>query len=310
MEELIHLLGPLHPPVVHFPVVCPILAVLALLAGSSNKKSSFFKEAAAWLWILTFLSGFAGVMTGHLFALHLGMESQFSILPAAGLLQGQLREHVLFGSAAFLLSFLGLGAALGTLRQKPWPQPLQWALGIGLAVLFGMTGHEGGEMVFNPPEKTVSAAAPSSGDFLAQASFYRQTLVKMNSKSWNSRTHGHRWVNTYVSKEAVAAYKNSNPLPQGAWVVKESFEDQKGDPSTIKGPLYVMRKGFESESPESGGWQYGLQWDHPVPGNPEDITFPVRWLPGNPRLSSCVKCHNHFKSSDYMGGIPEGFENP
>ena len=132
----------------------------------------------------------------------------------------------------------------------------------------------------------------------------------MNSREWNSRTHGHRWVNTYVSKEAVKAYQNSDPMPGGAWVVKESFEDAGGKPSAVPGPLYVMRKGKASDSPSTGGWQFALQWDKPVAGNPEGIQGPVRWLPGDPHLSTCLKCHSHFRAADFLGGVPEGFTNP
>ena len=135
-------------------------------------------------------------------------------------------------------------------------------------------------------------------------------MVKMNSRSWNSRTHGHRWVNTYVSKEAVAAYQKSDTIPEGGLVIKESFEDSQGKPSQTPGPLYVMHKGPLSESPRTGGWQYALLWGNPVPGNPENIQGPVTWLPGERHLNSCVKCHGHFKEVDYLGGVPAGYENP
>jgi hypothetical protein len=185
-----------------------------------------------------------------------------------------------------------------------------------MAVSFGITGYGGGEMVYGPDETAVKGAssnpASTTGgkNLMERAADYRKTLVKMNSKMWNSRTHGHRWVNTYVSREAVGAYHDLNPLPVGSLAVKESFEDVGGKPSSVSGPLYVMFKGKTSESPQLGGWQFALEWDHPVPGDPEGISMPVKWLPGDPHLNSCVKCHNHFKAGDYLGGIPEGCENP
>jgi hypothetical protein len=130
-------------------------------------------------------------------------------------------------------------------------------------------------------------------------------LAKMNTSPWISKTHGGRWVNTYVSKIAVKAYQNSASLPVGALVVKESFEDNGGNPSTVAGPLYVMQKGPKGSSPETNDWRYAMEWDKPVAGNPEGISQPVTWLPGDASLNSCVKCHNHFHTVDDMGGVPD-----
>ncbi|HEY5040119.1 MAG TPA: cytochrome P460 family protein, partial [bacterium] len=268
-------------------------------------------EATAWLWILTFLSSLAAGITGHLFSMHLGLEPNFTLIPPETVLKGVLQEHVLWAGGAILVSAVALVAAIKTLRQKPWSQGIQLVLGFSLAVLFGITGHEGGQMVFGASETPMvfTFNSSSSTSLLDQVAHYQRDFVKMNSRMWNSRTHGHRWVNTYVSKDAVLAYKNSNPTPEGALVVKESFENKEGQPSAVYGPLYVMAKGKVSDSAEIGGWQFALIWDHPASGNPENITHPVKWLPGDAHLASCVKCHNHFKATDYVGGIPEGYEN-
>jgi hypothetical protein len=242
------------------------------------------------------------------------MVAEWGILPPETTMKGHLRDHALLGTVSILLSFLGVWASLSIFRGKPWPLVYQIFLGFALAVLFGVTGHEGGEMVYepeeNPPVTASPSSAPPSASPLALAQNYRQGLVKMNAKTWNSRTHGHRWVNTFVSKNAVEAYKNSQLLPVGSLVVKESFENVDGKPSETPGPLYVMWKGKFSDSPSTSGWQYALQWDKPVPGNREGIQGPVKWLPRDQNLNSCVRCHNHFKSADDLGGIPDGFENP
>ncbi len=311
METLAHWLGPLHPPMTHFPIVCSILAVLAFGLGSWKKAPWLLKSAGA-LWVLTFLSAIASVLLGHLFAHHLGMTLDWSILPPPQAMKGQLRFHAILGSLATIFSIATLVGALQQVKGKSWPTALQLVLGLAVAVLFGVTGHEGGEMVYGPDEEatSVSAASTAPGDLFSLIQDYRQTMAKMNARPWNSRTHGHRWVNTYVSKEAVTAYKNSDDIPEGAWVVKESFEDRGGKASETPGPLYVMHKGKVSDSPETGGWQYALRWDKPVPGNPENIQMPVTWLPGDGHLNSCVRCHNHFKASDYLGGVPSDAMNP
>lgn len=305
MDFLIQLLGPLHPPLVHFAVASPILAFFALLA-QRIWKAPWLSYCAAALWVFTFLSALAALVSGHLFSLHLGMVSQWSFLPPESAEKGHLRDHALAGTLATLFCFVTLWAALRTFRGRPLSPAFQLALGLSAAGLFGLAGHEGGEMVW---EKE-AAATPSQVDLLKAVGNYREDLVKMNSKPWNSRTHGHRWVNTYVSREAVSAYKNDAPLPEGSLVVKESFQDEGGKPSGTPGPLYVMHKGKEADSPDTHGWQYSLSWDQPVPGNPEGIQMPVKWLPGDPHLASCARCHNHFKGTDFLGGVPDGFENP
>ncbi|HUO56927.1 MAG TPA: cytochrome P460 family protein [bacterium] len=310
MENLSRLLGPLHPPLVHFAVVCPILAFLALLVNT-RWKITWLPQAAAVLWSFSFFSGIGAVLSGHLFALHLGLVTDFSLLPPENALKGHLRDHAAWGTLSFLASFAALAAAYRTFRGNPWPKTAQLAVGFIIAVLFGVTGHEGGEMVFGAEDIPVKLAPQTAAlpvDLLVLARDFRQNLVQMNSKPWNSRTHGHRWVNTYVSRESVEAYRNSNPLPVGSLVVKESFEEEGGKISNTPGPLYVMRKGNPSDSPATGGWQYAMEWDHPVAGNPENILTPAKWLPGDGHLNSCVKCHGHFKASDYCGGVPEGFE--
>jgi uncharacterized membrane protein len=311
VETLIHLLGPLHPAVIHFPIACSLLAFGALLA------QWFFKEkwlsyAAASLWAITFLSAIAAFLSGHSLALHFGIVPEWSWIPPEAALKGQLQEHALYGTFSLLFSIATLTAAWNIWNKKPWPLKWNLALGLLLAVGFSLTGYEGGEMVygFYSGPKAADASASSTNDLLDQCKDFRKTLVKMNTRSWNSRTHGHRWVNTYVSKDAVKAYENSNPLPIGSWVIKESFEDENGGPSRTAGPLYVMKKGAVAEASRTSGWQFAVSWEKPVPNNPEKIKLPVKWLPGDAHLNSCAKCHSRFKDKDYLGGIPEGFEKP
>ena len=306
METLVDLLGPLHPPMTHFPIVCSILAVTALGWGMVQKKEVWLFKAAGALWIIAFLSAVPSVLLGHLFAHNLGMYPQWSLLPPDNVLKGQLRFHAILGTLGLGLSLLTLRGALCSLRSKPFSPKLQLSLGLAVAVLFGLAGHEGGEMTYGE-EKEPASTAPvlATGDLLSLVKDYRQSLVKMNSTPWNSRTHGHRWVNTYVSKRSAETYKNSGIMPEGSLVVKESFEDQGGKPSDIPGPLYLMRKGKTADSPQTGGWEYAMTWDKPVTGNPENIQGPVTWRTGDSHLNSCMKCHSHFKSGDYLGGVPD-----
>jgi uncharacterized membrane protein len=310
MQAMIDLLGLLHPAVVHFAVACPILALFAVTLQRFWPQPWLSYSAAA-LWILTIAAALVSGLTGHLLSLHLGFESHLSFIPPDNAEKGQLREHALWGTAAIFFSLLTFWAGVRIFYQKPWNWNTQYFLALMVAFLFGITGHEGGEMVYgiedspsSSPASTATLTPIAAETLLDQTVGYSTRLIKMNTRPWLSRTHGNRWVNTYVSKNAVQAYKNSDPLPEGSLVVKESFEGLGGQPSSISGPLYVMRKGKLSDSPKTGGWQYALRWDHPVPGNPEKISGPVTWLPGDPALHSCVQCHNHFHAVDEMGGVP------
>ena len=315
METLANWFGPLHPPMTHFPIVCSILAVLAFGFGTWKKADWLLKSAAA-LWVLTFLSAVASLLLGHLFAFHLGMITSWSLLPPPEAVKGHLRFHAILGTSATLFSILTFIGAVKSFKRKAWPSPSMLALGIVTAALFGVAGHEGGEMVYGAEDENPAAASPvtttasSANDLFTLIQDYRHSMVKMNDRMWNSRTHGHRWVNTYVSKEAADAYKNSGELPEGAWVVKESFENENGKASQTPGPLYVMHKGKLSDFPQTGGWQFAMRWDKPVAGNPEGLQMPVTWVPGDDRLNSCVRCHDHFKSADYLGGVPAEGLNP
>jgi uncharacterized membrane protein len=312
LESFLNEAAMLHPPLVHFAVACPFLALLAL-AGEVFFKKAWLSHTAAFLWAMGFLSTLASLATGPFLALHLGLLNAWTLWPPQTAAHGALREHALWGLISGALSLLTLPALLAQTCERPWPLNLRLALGALLAASFLLAGHEGGEMVYGSegPLPAFSAPAASANGFLSSLGDYRQSLVKMNKKEWVSRTHGKRWVNTYVSKEAASAYQKGDPLPEGAIVVKESFENKDGGPSTVLGPLYGMKKGSPAHSPQTGGWQYALTWGNPVPGNPEGISLPVTWLPGDSHLNSCAKCHSHFKETDFMGGIPEGFEaNP
>ncbi|HVZ80126.1 MAG TPA: cytochrome P460 family protein [bacterium] len=318
METLSHWFGPLHPPVTHFPIACSLLALLAYLYGRLHSEDWVLRASGA-LWLLALIGGLTGLVTGHLFAHHLAMLDEWTFLPPETAMKGKLREHVELALTGTLFCAAGAVFAWALLRGR---KPNPWAVGLlllGSAAFLGLAGHEGGEMVYEDAgpvamaeeEPAATPGAPEADGLWKRVGNYRRDLVLMDSSPWNSRTHGHRWVNTYVSPEAAQAYRDTEAMPEGALVVKESFEDSGEDgPSKVPGPLYVMEKGKRSESPRTGGWRYALRWDHPVEGNPERIKGPVTWVSGDPHLNSCVKCHGRFKDTDYMAGVPEGHDNP
>lgn len=310
LDFLIHQIGNLHPPMVHFPVIASILALFAFACGTYFKRD-WLRLTAAWLWVITFLTVFPSLFTGHLFALHLGLVTHFTPIPSAAPMRGLLRQHVLLAMAGTLLSFLTLANALQIFRGKFWPTGTHILFGLATSLAFGVAGHIGGKMVYGEGAPVSAEGAGNAGayrDIFERVKNFKTDLVQMNSKMWFSKAHGKRWVNTYVSKEAVEAYKNSDPLPEGTMIFKDSFEDAGGKPSNVPGPVWVKVKERITDSPASGGWLFGLKWDQPVPNNPESISGPVTWLPGDAHLSYCLECHSHFKAVDYVGGIPEGYD--
>jgi uncharacterized membrane protein len=155
MENLIHWLGPLHPVFIHFPIVCSILALFALLGRSLWPKHEW-DQAAAFLWLLTFFFGLLSFFSGHALALQFGILSQWTWVPPESALHGQLQEHVLWGSFALLFALAVLAAAWKIFREESWPHWLNLSLALVLAVAFGVTGHEGGEMVYGFDHETAS----------------------------------------------------------------------------------------------------------------------------------------------------------
>lgn len=318
METLSHWFGPLHPPVTHFPVACSFLALAAYLFGRLRSEEWALRASGA-LWLIALVGAVGGILTGHLFAHHLVMLTDWGFLPPETAMKGMLREHVLLALTGTLFCAVGSGFAWSLFKGS---KPNAWGAGLlllGSACFLLLAGHEGGEMVYEdagpvaaasdtPAADTAAPAAPADSIW-EKVKDYRRKLVLMDSSPWNSRTHGHRWVNTYVSEEAAKAYQESDTIPEGALVVKESFQDEEGHPSQVPGPLYVMEKLKKADAPRTAGWRYALKWDDPVAGNPENIKMPVTWVAGDAHLNSCVKCHNRFKDTDYLGGIPSGHEN-
>lgn len=224
-------------------------------------------------------------------------------------MKGLLREHVILAMTGTLLSFLTLASAVQIFRGKAWPVVTQILFGTATVLAFGVAGHIGGKMVYGEGSTDAPAQASAyGGDPFDKVGNFQTDLVLMNNRPFFSKAHGGRWVNTYVSKEAVKAYQNSDPLPEGTVLFKTSMEDAGGRPSNVPGPMWLKIKGKVSEAPASGGWLFALKWDHPVAGNPETISGPVTWLPSDPHLSSCIQCHSHFKAVDYVGGIPDGYD--
>ena len=89
-----------------------------------------------------------------------------------------------------------------------------------------------------------------------------------------------------VSPNAVAAYREGRPLPAGAVVIKEKYDDP-----SASGPLRaygVMIKRAAGYDPLRGDWEYGFAT--------LDSTATVT----RGRLKGCAGCHASARKSDYL----------
>jgi len=145
------LLGlPLHPAVVHFPLAGSVFAALLLAIGlRDHGKGLAYLNAAIPVLVVTLLSVPLAIWTGHAWAEASGLLPDGGWLPAASVLKGFLRRHVLLASAgsACLLITLPLAIAARNRRLTAALALVSALLGAGL---LSAAGHQGGMMVHRP----------------------------------------------------------------------------------------------------------------------------------------------------------------
>ncbi|MFL5540633.1 MAG: cytochrome P460 family protein [Longimicrobiaceae bacterium] len=89
-----------------------------------------------------------------------------------------------------------------------------------------------------------------------------------------------------VSPDAIAAYREDRPLPAGAVVVKEKYDD-----ASASGPLQaygVMIKRAAGYDPRGGDWEYGF------------VALASGTTAARGRLAGCAGCHARARETDYL----------
>ena len=89
-----------------------------------------------------------------------------------------------------------------------------------------------------------------------------------------------------VSPDAIAAYREGRPLPAGAVVVKEKYDD-----ASASGPLQaygVMIKRAAGYDPRGGDWEYGF------------VTLAPEAAVTRGRLEGCAGCHARARETDHL----------
>jgi hypothetical protein len=175
---------------------------------------------------------------------------------------------------------------------------------IGGALLFLAACGGGGAAVANPPMKPPAPEDTEAIYAPLTVGADWKTYKQMNSSPVMSKTHGGRFVDTWVNEVGAAAYlADEGPIPVGTVVVKTSWEKGPDDqPSTVPGPIFVMEKKEPGYAPDHGDWYYAIHWENPVGEQAAKLGGPIYWRGKSHKVDYCWKCHDNYDRE--LGGVP------
>lgn len=285
-----------HPMLGHVPVAVAILLPWALLAaqrpGRGIKPWWITCRYLAWAGIL---ASMAALVSGLLQARHTGVlaGTRWISDPAAG--SGALRLHQILAFSSF---GAGLLCLMALFRRRQEHQGLGF-LGLlfggiwaGLLIATGVNGAKLGRpipppqvvQVPAPPIPQAVTPAPESSPLLTLLDYGR--LESMHAEPVKSAPHGNRWIRTWVSPEAVEAYRSGSPLPEGAQVVLSSLEDRWGRPGFESGPICGIQI-------KDGKPNFAFHWARVPQARRGETGGADRasWQGEHPGLQNCLSCH-------------------
>lgn len=132
-----------------------------------------------------------------------------------------------------------------------------------------------------------------------------QSYTKVNTTPVMSQDHGKRFVDTYVNEVGQAAYQDPDEeaeIPVGTIIVKTSWENEGGKPSTTAGPTFVMEKKEPGYDPDKGDWYYAIHWENP-PEKMRQRFGSIYWQSPSKKVDYCVSCHEGYDRQ--LGMVPE-----
>ncbi|MEE8280142.1 MAG: cytochrome P460 family protein [Alphaproteobacteria bacterium] len=134
---------------------------------------------------------------------------------------------------------------------------------------------------------------PSAVTFTSWQRFSRQ--------SYQSATHGGRYVQNYANKKATAygKFENVGTLPAGASLAKASFS-VSGDGKVGVGPLFMMEKMPAGFSPEGNDWKYTFIM-------PNGAVFGETGSKKGASMQFCMECHSAAADTDHLFFMPEEY---
>jgi hypothetical protein len=134
------------------------------------------------------------------------------------------------------------------------------------------------------------------------------TYRKLTKQPFQSLDHGNRWVDVYVNEIGADAYLRGTDIPVGTTIVKPSWEDDHGRPSTIAGPFYVMQKRAKGYAPDHGDWYFAIQWAKPTPTALKKFGGAIYWRGKSPKIQFCSDCHDSYDRE--LGGLVPSSDLP
>lgn len=166
-----------------------------------------------------------------------------------------------------------------------------------------------GDMLFGQPCAMEMLAMPETDESAfgpLEVGADWQTYEKMNEAPVPSKTHGGRFVDTYVNAVGAAAYKaDEGDIPVGTVIVKTSWEGKDGRPTDVPGPIFVMQKREAGYAPDHGDWYYAIHWEKPTEAQLKFLKGPIYWRGASPKVGYCSKCHDNYDRE--LGGVPEQY---
>ena len=129
-----------------------------------------------------------------------------------------------------------------------------------------------------------------------------QSYKKVSKEPFPSKTHGGRFVEVYVNDVGYQAYTKDEDYPPGTVIVKTSWENADGKPTSTPGPIFVMRKEAAGYSPDHEDWYYAIHWEKPTEAQLKFLKGPIYWRGKSAKVEYCWKCHDNYDKS--IGGVP------
>lgn len=197
-----------------------------------------------------------------------------------------------------ILALIGAVAAVGCNGKKETEQPKNTGDNSGGTGDTAGTGDTGGTKAAPADPAAVFGPLEKGADY--------KSWTKVNKEPVLSKTHGGRFVDTYVNAAGLEAYKNEDAdIPIGTVIVKSSWEAKDGKPSEVAGPLFVMARVDDNGEP---GWWYALHWEKvPEAWQSKVGAAQVYWRTPSAKAGYCSECHDNYPRE--LGGVPKDKRN-
>ena len=126
---------------------------------------------------------------------------------------------------------------------------------------------------------------------------------RFNTVSYQSATHGSRYVNNYanrIARKRYAKFEKAGRLPKGSVLAKDSFA-VKASGQLVPGPLFSMEKMRRGWNKASRDWRYTMIM-------PNGSVFGITKGAGSAKMKFCYECHNSMGAeTDAMTFMPKEY---